>query len=100
MGQRRGSILARHGYGRGHPRRDRHGGLHRQAVDFREIEAVGLAARSERLQLRLPVDLSVAVNPDEYSPSYGVTVPCLAVEASVRASIEPEQAWEFEIARA
>jgi uncharacterized heparinase superfamily protein len=58
-----------------------------------------LVSGSRRVRLRLPSDLRVEVTPAEYSPSYGVKRPCLAVDASMRASLDGERVWVFEIER-
>jgi hypothetical protein len=60
-------------------------------------DSVLLASGSDCIRLRLPADLQVELTAAEYSPSYGVKLPCLAIDASVRASIEGERSWVFEI---
>jgi hypothetical protein len=39
----------------------------------------------------------VAIEPAGYSPSYGVNVPCLAIDASLRAPLAGARRYEFSI---
>jgi hypothetical protein len=59
--------------------------------------SVSLTAGGERLLLRAPADLHCTIGPAEYSPSYGVKVPCLALDCSTRTTIDGERSWAFTI---
>jgi heparinase II/III-like protein len=59
--------------------------------------AVTLSAAGRQWRLRLPDGLDVAIRPAEYSPSYGVAVPCLAIDASSTIEIDGERSWELAI---
>jgi hypothetical protein len=58
---------------------------------------VYLAAGPAWCSLRLPLDLTAAVQPAEYSPSYGIKRPCLALDAAVEIDLDGERTWEFSI---
>ena len=59
---------------------------------------VSLIAGGRRWQLTTPPGLQITVNPAAYSPSYGVRVPCVAIDLSVQADLSGEQTFEFSIA--
>jgi uncharacterized heparinase superfamily protein len=61
-------------------------------VDERTVR---LSAGGGRWMLRYPAGLQAAVVPAAYSPSYGVAMPCLALELWTRAALGQHHAWEF-----
>ena len=56
-----------------------------------------LTAADRRFTLRCPPDLHISIHQAAYSPSYGVTIPCRAVDLSTRAAVDGGRQWEFEI---
>lgn len=56
-----------------------------------------LSANGRRWTMRLPADVRTSITPAEYSPSYGVALPCVAVDAAARAVLDRPQAWAFSI---
>ena len=56
-----------------------------------------LAAGRGRWQLKTPPNLAVEIQPAAYSPSYGVKVPCLAIDMSSQVDLAGERTWEFSI---
>jgi hypothetical protein len=58
---------------------------------------ISLAAHGSRWTLRMPAGVSVVIVPAEYSPSYGVKVPCLAVDVSSQVELAVRRSWEFSI---
>jgi hypothetical protein len=59
--------------------------------------SVVLAAAGRQWMLTLPAGLSIAIQPAAYSPSYGVSMPCLAIDAAAEADVEGERHWRFEL---
>jgi hypothetical protein len=60
-------------------------------------QTCGLSAMGRRWILGCSPGLQMAIVPAAYSPSYGVTRPCLAVELSTRAKLDGSRAWDFSI---
>jgi hypothetical protein len=58
---------------------------------------VSLTAGGVRWKLTLPPGLDVAIAPAEYSPSYGVAVPCLAIDLTSRVMLDGARTYEFAI---
>jgi len=58
---------------------------------------VRLAAGGRAWELLLPNGVVPKISPAEYSPSYGVTCPCLAIDARVRLRLDEDQTWQFSI---
>jgi len=58
---------------------------------------VTLACRGERLQMSIPAGLRVSIEPSEYSPSYGVKVPCAALNLTSRVTLDGSRSYEFTI---
>jgi hypothetical protein len=58
---------------------------------------VALAVADRQWTLRLPPGLEVQIEAADYSPSYGVKVPCVAVNARTTTVIDGEQRWQFSI---
>jgi Heparinase II/III-like protein/Heparinase II/III N-terminus len=56
-----------------------------------------LSVHGRRWLLTLSSGLRAAVGPAAYSPSYGVKVPCLAIDATTHASIDGHREWAFAI---
>ena len=56
-----------------------------------------LAAGAARWQLKTPANLAIEVQPAAYSPSYGVKVPCVAIDLSSQVDLGGERTWEFSI---
>jgi len=47
--------------------------------------------------LRVPAGLETAIAKAEYSPSYGVAVPCVAIDLTARVVLDEAKSWEFSI---
>ncbi len=61
---------------------------------------VVLAAGGRQWRLHLPPEFDiaiVAIVPAAYSPSYGVKVPCLAIDATARVALDGDREWTFSI---
>jgi heparinase II/III-like protein len=58
---------------------------------------VRLDARGRRWTLKAPPALVVTIAPAAYSPSYGVKVPCLAVDLGATVDVDGERTWEFAV---
>ena len=58
---------------------------------------VRLTASAARCELRVPAGVSVAVQPAEYSPSYGVKHACLAVNVTATVDVDGERTFSFSI---
>jgi hypothetical protein len=56
-----------------------------------------LAASAGRWRLMAPPDISIGIEAAAYSPSYGVRVPCVALDLSRRVDLAGERSWEFSI---
>jgi len=56
-----------------------------------------LSARGRTWRLQAPDDLAVTIQPGEYSPSYGVTLPCATIDLTARVVLDGAQSWEFAI---
>jgi len=56
--------------------------------------AVTLEADGRRWHLRLPSGLDISIRPAFYSPSYGVRVPCLAIDAACTVDLDVPRSWE------
>ena len=54
-----------------------------------------LTAAGRTWTLTLPAETTVAILAADYSPSYGVKIPCLAIDASARIELAGERAWEI-----
>jgi hypothetical protein len=67
-------------------------GVEAQALD---ASAIRLSAGGKAWRLRVPHGLDARISAAEYSPSYGVTQPCLAVDAHARIALEGAQTWEW-----
>jgi len=59
--------------------------------------AVVLSGCGRRWRLEIPAGLDVAIEPAEYSPSYGVKLPCLAINLSLLETLAGERRYEFSI---
>ena len=59
--------------------------------------AVVLSGCGRRWRLEIPAGLDVAIEPAEYSPSYGVKMPCLAINLSLLETLAGERRYEFSI---
>ena len=58
---------------------------------------VSLAAGERRWQLTTPPGLQIAVNPVDYSPSYGVRIACVAIDLTLQVDLSDELTFEFSI---
>ena len=58
---------------------------------------VSLAAGERRWRLTTPPGLRIAVNPADYSPSYGMKVACLAIDLSLQVVLSGKLTFEFSI---
>jgi len=47
--------------------------------------------------LHAPSDVTIAIRPAAYSPSYGVKRPCLAIDLSADVDLDGERRWTFSI---
>jgi hypothetical protein len=56
-----------------------------------------LAAGPARWQLKTPANLAIEIQPAAYSPSYGVKVPCVAIDLWSQVDLGGERTWEFSI---
>ncbi len=56
---------------------------------------VELRVSDRRWRLQYPPSLRVAIEDVAYSPSYGVSRPCLAVDLSTHVELAGERRWEF-----
>jgi hypothetical protein len=54
-----------------------------------------LRAQGRSWRLSHATALQTLIQPAEYSPSYGVKQPCVAIEFEIKTSIDGEQRWEF-----
>jgi hypothetical protein len=70
-------------------------GIHAEAV----AGTVVLTAAGRRWTMTLPGDVSVQIARAAYSPSYGVKVPCMALDLSVDVALEGGRSWEFVVER-
>ncbi len=58
---------------------------------------VTLASRGERLRMSIPAGLRASIEPSAYSPSYGVKVPCVALNLTSRVTLDGSRSYEFTI---
>jgi uncharacterized heparinase superfamily protein len=58
---------------------------------------VTLAASGDRWQFTIPPGLRIAIGPSSYSPSYGVMLPCVALNISSRVTLAGDRCYEFVI---
>jgi len=58
---------------------------------------VVLIAMGRRWTLHVPREMNAEIQPADYSPSYGVKIPCLAVDASMELVLDGERRWAFSI---
>jgi len=58
---------------------------------------VVLIAVGRRWTLHVPRELNAEIQSADYSPSYGVKVPCVAVDASMELVLDGERRWAFSI---
>ena len=66
-------------------------------ADVEEASTVRLVAGTRTFRLRGPAGLAVSIRDAFYSPSYGVKVPCLAIDAVMRATLDGTSTWDFAI---
>lgn len=59
--------------------------------------SVALTCGLDRRSLLLPEGLEVAVVPSDYSPSYGVKRPCLAIDAMATVAVDGSREWVFRV---
>jgi hypothetical protein len=60
-------------------------------------ETIALSVHGRRWLLTVPSGLRATIGPAAYSPSYGVKVPCLAIDATTRTSVDGHREWAFAI---
>jgi uncharacterized heparinase superfamily protein len=67
------------------------------AVDATPIAdtVIELSTGRVRCSLHLPGSMSPSITPAWYSPSYGVRIPCLAVDLTTRIRLAGESVWQF-----
>jgi len=58
---------------------------------------VALTAGGCRWMLHMPRDLNAEIHQAHYSPSYGVKIPCVAVDATTESVLDGERRWVFSI---
>ncbi len=56
-----------------------------------------LAASTGYWRLKAPPNLAITIQPAAYSPSYGVQVPCVAIDLSAQVDLGGERTWEFSL---
>jgi hypothetical protein len=56
---------------------------------------VRLSAAGRTWHLRLPPDLTTSISDAEYSPSYGVKLRCLAIDAAMHVALDGTASWTF-----
>lgn len=59
---------------------------------------VSLKTGTKHWRLKKPAELQVSIEPASYSPSYGVKVPTLAIDMSIRAVLDGDRLYEFTFA--
>ena len=59
--------------------------------------SVVLTAGGRMWSLVVPADFAIAIGPAEYSPSYGVKVPCLAIDITAPVDLSGERSWQIAI---
>jgi hypothetical protein len=64
-------------------------------ADMAEAGTVLLSAAGRIWRLQLPPDLSPSICEAAYSPSYGVTLRCLAIDATTRVTLDGTTTWSF-----
>ena len=62
-----------------------------------DAATVALTTGGERLRLVMPAGLRTSISPSEYSPSYGVKVPCVALTLTSRVTLDGSRSYEFTI---
>jgi hypothetical protein len=62
-----------------------------------DANTVVLSAQGRRWRLSLPDGVATAIVAAEYSPSYGVAIPCQAVDASLRVTLDGTRSWSISI---
>jgi hypothetical protein len=67
------------------------------AADRARDATVLLTAPTGRWRLIAPPGLTIAIEAAAYSPSYGVSVPCAALDLAARVDLAGERTWEFSI---
>jgi uncharacterized heparinase superfamily protein len=58
---------------------------------------IELRARGRRWLLRMPQSLERSIDEGQYSPSYGVAVPCRVVNATAHVVLDGSRSWTFTI---
>jgi len=58
---------------------------------------VALTTGGRTWSLVVPADFAIAIGPAEYSPSYGVKVPCLAIDITATVDLSGERGWQIAI---
>jgi hypothetical protein len=56
-----------------------------------------LTVNGRRWTLHMPRELNAEIRPAHYSPSYGVKIPCVGVDASMELVLDGERRWTFSI---
>jgi len=64
-------------------------------AELAESGAVLLSAAGRRWRLQLPSDLPASISDAAYSPSYGVKLRCLAIDAGTRFTFDGTATWCF-----
>ena len=65
------------------------------AVELADARRFALAAGRVRVWLDVPDGLTATVSPASYSPSYGVRVPCMALDLRASVTLDGDRAWDF-----
>jgi hypothetical protein len=58
---------------------------------------VALDGRGGRWLLAVPAGVQKSIGPARYSPSYGVALPCVAIDLSLRATLDGDRCYQFAI---
>jgi hypothetical protein len=56
-----------------------------------------LTSRGIRWRMTMPAGLRATIEPSAYSPSYGVKVPCLALNVSSRVQLDGDGSYRFTV---
>jgi len=67
------------------------------AAERGDETTLSLTGRGGRWRFVLPVGLQVSIERAAYSPSYGIELPCVAIDLSLRATLDGDQCFEFAI---
>jgi Heparinase II/III-like protein/Heparinase II/III N-terminus len=67
------------------------------AAEQRDETTLSLTGRGGRWRFAVPAGLLVSIERAAYSPSYGIELPCVAIDLSLRATLDGDHDFEFSI---